>query len=152
MSYEQAFILDERLAKDSVFVAYLGPDQVRISKDARYPWLLLIPSVADVHELFELGLNKQVELLKSSNLISAVMRELFKPHKLNIACIGNIVKQLHIHHVARFEYDEVWPAPIWGRGEASAYTTTELNDTIERLRAAITTINNGEIDVNYHDQ
>lgn len=136
-----SFKLDERLASDSSYVCSLGISQVRLSHDSRYPWLILIPEVDNIYELDELSLTQQHNILAASNKISAALKLCFSPHKLNIACLGNIVKQLHIHHVARFEYDDAWPSPIWGKGASVLYSDTAKNTTITLIRDALNNIN-----------
>lgn len=133
------FNIDLRLAADSTFLCMIGISQVRLSNDSRYPWLILIPQVDNLVELDDLNSTQQIDVLEASNLISKVMRHCFEPHKLNIACLGNIVKQLHIHHVARFEYDETWPAPIWGQGKSVPYSDALKESTLTRLLDALDT-------------
>lgn len=115
------FKLDPRLETDSSYICTIGLCQIRMSNDSRYPWLILIPELADLTEIDDLSLFQQVEVLKISNILSKALKTCFKPDKLNTACLGNIVKQLHIHHVARFEYDDAWPGPIWGQGKSIPY-------------------------------
>jgi len=75
--------------------------------------------------------------MQTSNQLSACLKSLYAPHKLNVAALGNIVKQLHIHHVARFEYDEAWPGPVWGKGEALRYSNEALAEQLQQLRKAL---------------
>jgi len=144
------FKLDERLAQDSVYVAHLAWCQLRLHKDSRYPWLIVIPERPLVTELYELEYSEQVEYMRISSLVCKVLNASFSPHKINVASLGNIVKQLHIHHIARFEYDETWPGPVWGLGKAILYSNEHLQKMVASLRQTITEINQGEIDVNYH--
>lgn len=131
------FCLDKRLEADSTLIMHLELCQVRLSNDARYPWCILIPELPEVYELHELDWDTQLVVLRASNILSDALQSLYKPHKINIACLGNIVKQLHIHHVARFEYDVTWPKPIWGTGEAKAYTESALNTEINKIKQAL---------------
>jgi diadenosine tetraphosphate (Ap4A) HIT family hydrolase len=131
------FDLDERLLKDSSFVAEIGICQVRISHDSRYRWLILIPQIRDVSELDDLSFEQQIDVLKASNILSAILKSVFKPDKLNIAVLGNIVKQLHIHHVARFKYDTAWPGPIWGQGVPVPYIDDEIDALVNQLQSLI---------------
>ncbi|MFT6268995.1 MAG: diadenosine tetraphosphate (Ap4A) HIT family hydrolase [Alphaproteobacteria bacterium] len=132
-----SFKLDRRLEQDSSFVAEIGISQVRLSHDSRYPWLLVIPQINECFELDELSFNQQIDVMKASNIISKVLKDCFSPDKLNIACLGNIVKQLHIHHVARFEYDAVWPGPIWGQGVSVPYVDNARETQLVLLRDSI---------------
>ncbi|MGB3726698.1 MAG: HIT family protein [Glaciecola sp.] len=152
MKSEIGFNLDTRLQHDSTLVADIGFTQLRLSNDARYPWLILVPKLNNLQEFTDLNFDQQVQILKVSNMVCEVMEDVFKPHKMNIAAIGNIVKQLHIHHVARFEYDDAWPLPVWGHGEASVYTATALQDRIIKIKAAIEKANQGDMHVNYYHQ
>ncbi|MFT4653257.1 MAG: diadenosine tetraphosphate (Ap4A) HIT family hydrolase [Kangiellaceae bacterium] len=132
-----SFNLDTRLEQDSSFVASIGISQVRLSHDSRYPWLLLIPQVNNCSELDDLSLEQQIDVMKASNIISKVLKDCFTPTKLNIACLGNIVKQLHIHHVARFEYDASWPGPIWGQGTCVPYANNIKETHLVLLRNSL---------------
>lgn len=129
-----SFELDKRLQSDSVHIATLGICDLRLSTDSRYPWLILVPQIANVSELIDLAHEQQLAVLAASNQTSKLLQQCFSPHKLNVACIGNIVKQLHIHHVARFEYDEAWPQPIWGLGERVDYSENALAEIVTMLR------------------
>ena len=151
MSFEH-FELDKRLANSSVLIAQADFIQIRLSKDARYPWVLLVPEINDISEMYELSQEQQYKVLAVSNLVSKALTEVFSPDKLNIAAIGNIVKQLHIHHVARFEYDEAWPAPIWGLGEEKAYAPEIFSERVASICKAIEHENKGEIHVNYYNE
>jgi diadenosine tetraphosphate (Ap4A) HIT family hydrolase len=137
------FELDSRLAKDSSLVTVIGLSQIRLSHDSRYPWLILIPQINNCSELDDLSFEQQIDVLKASNILSAVLKNCFSPTKLNIATLGNIVKQLHIHHVARFEYDDAWPGPIWGRGDAIVYASDKKKARIALLRSAIINSSDG---------
>lgn len=147
-----AFQLDKRLASGSILIAQADFIQIRLSNDARYPWILLVPSINNISEVYELSMQQQHHVLAVSNLVSKALIEVFKPDKLNIAAIGNIVKQLHIHHVARFKYDEAWPAPIWGLGEEKAYAPEIRSERIASICEAIESLNKGELHVNYYNE
>jgi diadenosine tetraphosphate (Ap4A) HIT family hydrolase len=142
------FELDKRLQADTLFVARAGNCQIRLSKDARYPWLILIPEVANIYELDDLSWDVQLQILALSNALSKVLKQLYKPQKLNVASLGNMVKQLHIHHIARFEYDEAWPNPVWGLGDFCAYAESAIDDEINKIRTALFNYYEGEIDAN----
>ena len=107
------FVLDTRLQVDTDFVIDLQLCTVRLMNDAQYPWLILIPKIANLSELHQLSEAQQHLLNQDSNLTSKVLMQLFEPETLNVASLGNIVRQLHIHHVARFTDDPAWPGPIW---------------------------------------
>lgn len=133
------FKLDARLESGSTYLCSIGICQVRLSNDSRYPWLILIPQVDAIFELDDLSFEQQIKVLEASNMLSGALKDCFKPDKLNVACLGNIVKQLHIHHVVRFEYDESWPGPIWGQGTSIPYSDASLDSTIAMLLDALGT-------------
>jgi diadenosine tetraphosphate (Ap4A) HIT family hydrolase len=121
-----SFELDSRLSRDSILIANIDKVQVRLSKDSRYPWLILVPEITGITELHDLSYEQQLCVLNVSNITSLLLKTCFSPDKLNVASLGNVVKQLHIHHVARFEIDDAWPGPIWGQGESVLYGEDEL--------------------------
>lgn len=108
------FELDPRLAADTLYVGDLPLCQVRLMNDAQYPWLILVPRQPGLREPFDLSEADQLQLLAESRQTAQLLQRLAKPEKLNIAAIGNVVSQLHLHHVARFASDASWPAPVWG--------------------------------------
>ncbi len=115
------FTLDERLRADTVHLASWPLCEVLLMNDAQYPWLILVPRVAGVRELYELSSEQRQQLDAESTLLGQGMMEAFSGHKLNVAALGNVVAQLHIHHIVRFEDDAAWPAPIWGKLPSLAY-------------------------------
>ena len=105
--------------------------------DSRYPWVILIPKVPDVAEIHELAEEQQHLLLGESVRLSKALDQLFAPHKLNVAALGNMVRQLHIHHIVRFEDDASFPKPVWGVGDAVPYDADALHETVNGLRIAL---------------
>lgn len=146
------FELDPRLQNDSLLLVKCKNVQIRLINDSRYPWIILVPEYIGVSDLDDLDWGVQIHTLKMSNWVSKALKVTFKPNKMNVAAIGNIVKQLHIHHVARFEYDEAWPGPIWGVGTSVAYSQTELQQRKNLLCAALKELNKGEFDAHYYDE
>ncbi|MGI5308549.1 HIT domain-containing protein [Rheinheimera sp. WS51] len=117
-----SFILDQRLAADSIYISDLKLCQVRLINDARYPWFILVPRLSNVAEIIDLSQQQQQQLWLESAALSLWLKAEFKPAKLNVAALGNIVSQLHMHHIARFVEDDAWPAPVWGKFPTTAYT------------------------------
>lgn len=115
------FELDERLARDSVSLTKLGLCDLRLSRDSRWPWLILVPQRPGLTELFEMTPLDQAMLTFEQTLVAAALKKATGADKINIAAIGNIVRQVHVHVVARFEGDANWPGPIWGFGQAVPY-------------------------------
>jgi diadenosine tetraphosphate (Ap4A) HIT family hydrolase len=131
------FTLDSRLENDSVFVCDLTLCQVRLMNDKNYPWLILIPKVSEVREIFELPEPDQQQLMRESSQISQLLFDHFNADKMNVAALGNLVPQLHIHHIARFETDNAWPSPVWGVANALPYAKDELSALVQKLGALI---------------
>ena len=132
-----AFKLDRQLEQDTVLVADWHLCQVRLMNDSRYPWVILIPKVEDVSEIHQLADEQQQLLLGESVRLSKALEQLFAPHKLNVAALGNMVRQLHIHHIVRFEDDASFPRPVWGVGDAVPYEAEALNETVTGLQIAL---------------
>lgn len=128
-----SFELHPRLALDSTFVCELSLCQVRLSHNAAFPWIILIPKQAAMTEIIDLTLNDQEQLLKEIRLASQVMRKLFQPTKLNIANLGNMVAQLHIHVIARFSSDKAWPNPVWNSQVDVPYEEAQMQQCISQL-------------------
>lgn len=126
------FELHPQLAKDSVFVRDLPLCQLRVINDQNYPWFLLVPRIADVRDVIDLNWSQQRQLWHESAWLSGFMRQVFQPQKLNVAALGNMVPQLHLHHIARFDKDAAWPAPVWGKIPAIAYTEHQLLQILDR--------------------
>lgn len=124
---ESGFQLDARLAEDTQELARWPLSRVLLMDDARYPWLILVPERDGVTELIDLEPSDQALMWAESLLLGRLMRSVFKPDKLNVAALGNVVAQLHVHHVARFRGDEAWPAPVWGAGQPRRYEARELS-------------------------
>ena len=131
-----AFQLDPRLEKDTVLISDWHLCQVRLMNESRYPWVILIPKVESVSEIHELTEEQQQLLLGESMRLSKALDQLFSPHKLNIAALGNMVRQLHVHHIVRYEDDASFPKPVWGVGDAVPYSTQVLEETISGLTIA----------------
>jgi diadenosine tetraphosphate (Ap4A) HIT family hydrolase len=131
------FELHAQLQADTYVIGKFALSWVLLHKDATYPWVILVPARNDLQEIYHLDSDDQVSLLRESCHLSEIMVDLFAPKKLNIAAIGNLVSQLHLHHVARFDTDPAWPKPIWGLLPATPYTD-ELRDLrINQLRCAL---------------
>ena len=101
--------------------------------DANYPWFILLPQREQITEIHQLNLQDQQQLLKESTFFSQCLEDLFQPDKLNIAALGNVVSQLHIHHIARFKTDACWPAPVWGAVDPITYSPDNVQLLTEQL-------------------
>lgn len=131
------FQLHAKLAEDTVLVGRLDLCLVLLHRDGQYPWCILVPQREDITEIHHLDLDDRQQLMVESCRLAEVMVDLFAPRKMNIAALGNMVPQLHLHHVARFAEDGAWPHPIWGRLPAVFYSERELKIRVERLRHAL---------------
>ena len=125
------FLLDPRLAADSHFIADGPLSQIRLMDDARYPWLLLVPRVADIAEWIELDGNQQRLLLAEINQAGKLVRAEAGVEKLNIGALGNVVRQFHVHLVGRHAGDAAWPGPVWGNGTALRFSPAQRQARIE---------------------
>ena len=127
------FELDGRIARDSDLIATLDLCQLRIQNDSRWPWLVMVPQRADMTEIFELPEADQALLSAEVNHVAAVLKEITGATKINVGALGNIVRQLHVHVIARFEGDANWPGPIWGYGSAEPYDGEKRQALMNRL-------------------
>lgn len=129
--------LHPQLASDSHPLAQFRLCELRLMDDTNYPWLVLVPRVAGAQELIDLRGTERHLLSDEIDEAARALRAVFRPRKLNVAALGNIVPQLHVHVIARFEDDPAWPAPVWGRVAARPHTPEQLVDRITRLQGAL---------------
>jgi diadenosine tetraphosphate (Ap4A) HIT family hydrolase len=132
-----SFALHPRLAADSVEVGEAPLSQLRLFDDRRFPWLLLVPALPELREIHELSAADRGQLIEEVAAVSRVLVELVSPTKVNVGALGNLVPQLHVHVVARFEGDAAWPVPVWGSGERVPYAEAERERFVATLRAAL---------------
>ena len=102
--------------------------------DSHYPWFILVPDRENITEIYQLDATDQKRLIAESSLLSSSITRLFDADKINIAALGNMVPQLHLHHIVRYRSDAAWPAPVWGKFAAKPYTDDELKQIIGRLQ------------------
>lgn len=131
------FILHERLAADSVLVRELGLCQLRVQNVRAVPWLILVPRREGVREIHHLDKEDRALLMEEIALASRILEELFRPDKINVGALGNIVPQLHVHVIGRFKNDPAWPHPVWGRVDPAPYAAEELDARIARIKQAM---------------
>lgn len=132
-----SFAINPRLEGDSFFVEDLPLSQVRLMKDANYPWLMLIPRGSDLVELIDLTAEDQQQLMREIAVTSTALRMATDCEKLNVGALGNQVSQLHIHVIARFRADAAWPGPIWGAVPSISYEPEKADSLIADLRRAL---------------
>lgn len=132
-----AFSLDSRLAADTVAVADLPLSAVRLMNDATYPWLILIPRREGAVEIVDLAPEDRVQLMDEIARVSGVLRAMTRCDKLNVAALGNMVPQLHVHVIGRFAGDPAWPGLVWGKAPAQPYAEAPREGFIAALRARL---------------
>ena len=117
------FRLDKTLAGDTVFVCAMPRCDVLLMDDARFPWLILVPRLPGLSEMFDLEPSDMAAVMREASIAGRMLKSVTGAEKINIAALGNIVRQLHIHVVARKESDAAWPGPVWGSGERMPYVS-----------------------------
>ena len=131
------FQLDERLAADTIELGDLTLCRVLLMNDANYPWVILVQRREGLREIFELSAADQQQLLTESSQVASTMAKHFHANKLNVAALGNMVPQLHLHHIARSVNDVAWPKPVWGAVASKPYSADELRQRSEALKRAL---------------
>ena len=129
--------LHPQLADDTHPLAQFALCELRLMDDANHPWLILVPRVENAVELTDLNPAQQTQLIQDIDRASRALQTAVKPHKLNVAALGNIVPQLHVHVIARFRDDIAWPRPVWGTASAQSYSPELLIARVEVLRDAL---------------
>jgi diadenosine tetraphosphate (Ap4A) HIT family hydrolase len=108
-----------------------------LMKDANYPWFILVPDRDNITEIHQLKDKDQQQLITESSILSRIIEQQFKADKINIAALGNLVPQLHLHHIVRYTTDAAWPTPVWGKLPAKPYTDEEMKQVITLLKAGL---------------
>jgi diadenosine tetraphosphate (Ap4A) HIT family hydrolase len=136
MGQSNGFQLHERLAADTIELGQSQLCTIRLMNDRTWPWIILVPAVAGIREIHELTESQQQRLIAESSILSRQMMALFSGDKMNVAALGNMVPQLHLHHIVRFTEDPAWPGPVWGIQPPVPYTEAELTE-VRRLLAPV---------------
>lgn len=129
--------LDPQLADDTHPLASFELCDLRLMDDANYPWLVLVPRIGGARELIDLPDAARLRLMHEIDRAARVLKHVYTPYKLNVASLGNMVEQLHVHVIARDQGDPAWPAPVWGRVTRRPYTPEQLAESARRLHAAL---------------
>lgn len=127
-----------QLQNDCLLIGRFELCYLLLAKDANYPWFILVPDRTDITEIYQLSREDQIQLINESSLLSEILVDVFNADKINIGALGNVVPQLHIHHIARYKNDAAWPAPIWGKLPTNDYTKEELDSVIKKLKKSFT--------------
>lgn len=125
--------LHPQLEKDCFILGEFTLCSLLLLNDANYPWFILVPRREGISELHQLSTSDQQQLLAESMFFCHCLETVFRADKLNIAALGNVVPQLHIHHIARYKNDACWPAPVWGAVPAIAYSAEQINTIKQQL-------------------
>ena len=129
------FILDQRLAADTIAVGDLALSSVLLMDDARFPWFILVPRRDGASEVTDLLDEEAAQLMSEIRIATRVMLGLARPDKVNVGALGNMVPQLHVHVVGRFRSDPAWPGPVWGHGSRAPYPAHAATALVERAAA-----------------
>ncbi|HXI06087.1 MAG: HIT domain-containing protein [Bradyrhizobium sp.] len=132
-----AWSLHRQLTEDTIDIGDLPLCRVLVIKDANYPWLLLVPRREGAVEIIDLDDVEQAQLMTETSRVARAVKEITKCDKLNIAALGNVVPQLHVHVIARRKNDAAWPRPVWGVVPPLAHDAAEVQNFISALRRKI---------------
>lgn len=129
--------LHPQLADDTHPLAHWPLCEVRLMDDAHHPWLILVPRVEDAVDITDLDAAQQATLMREIDRAARALQAAVKPHKLNVAALGNVVPQLHVHVIARYRDDIAWPRPVWGTATAQPYSPEQLVERVALLDTAL---------------
>ncbi|MFG0583907.1 HIT family protein [Pseudomonas sp. zjy_9] len=132
------FTLDSRLQQDCLLVGDFPLCRLLLMNDASYPWFILVPRREEVSEIFQLDGADQRQLWQETSLLAEILKDTFAADKMNVATLGNVVSQLHMHVIVRRRDDAAWPAPVWGRQPARPYEDAQIRQIIDKLRLVLT--------------
>ena len=130
------FVLDQRLQNDGEIIGELPLSKIILVNNKLFPWVILIPKRSNAKEIIDLNLEDRILLMKEISFVAQIMQDLFKPDKLNIAALGNIVEQLHVHVITRYKNDKAWPNPVFG-GDKEEYSIEEYQKIIKNIRGKL---------------
>ncbi len=130
-------ILHPQLQQDCVVLGRFELSLLLLLNDAQYPWCILVPQRENISEIHHLSSAEQQQLIIESSLLANAMQQSLHADKMNVAALGNVVPQLHIHHIARFKHDIAWPKPVWGLFPAKSYRDEALKTITTTLKAQL---------------
>ncbi|MGB7994986.1 MAG: HIT domain-containing protein [Photobacterium halotolerans] len=136
-----SFTLHPRLSADTQWIGDLPLCRVLLSKEAIGPWLILVPRYDALREIHHMSAADQQQLMVESSSTAQLLETYFSPDKINIGALGNLVPQLHVHHIARFTTDIAWPGPVWGNTDGSQRSEEERQQLVERLQLLFSQVN-----------
>jgi len=132
-----SFQLHPRLEQDCIAIGRFELCRLLMMNDSQYPWFILVPERADLQEIYQLSKAERELLTEESSYLAETLANLYQADKMNIAAIGNLVPQLHIHHIVRYQTDKAWPAPVWGKFAAEPYTEQQIADNLARVKGPL---------------
>ena len=138
------FILDDRLSRDTFFVGDLPLCKVLLMNVSNFPWIILVPKVAGLTEVFHLNASEKKDYQKETNYLLEAMSKEYGSHKMNIASLGNLVPQLHTHIIARYKNDDAWPNPVWSFQDMKSYSESQFKLEIDKLKKLVDDYAHGE--------
>ena len=131
------FVLDTRLQEDTWLIGDFPLCSLLLSNDSNYPWFVLVPRREGISELFQLNGDDQQLMWHETTVLAQVLKGLFDADKMNVATLGNVVSQLHMHVIVRFQADVAWPGPVWGKHPAKPYSQAEVQAIRDRLKPVL---------------
>lgn len=132
------FVLDTRLEQDTVSIGDFRLCRLLLMNDSSYPWFILVPRLEEVSEVFQLTTADQKLLWEEVTALAEIVKDTFGADKMNVATLGNVVAQLHVHVIARRRDDATWPAPVWGRQPAVSYSEEQVHAIRNKLKLVLT--------------
>lgn len=138
----EQFQLHELLVRDCIELTDLPLSKLLLMNDSQYPWFVLVPKVNNIQDIYQMEWEDQQQFLNESSMLSEVLMELFQGDKMNVAALGNVCPQLHVHHIVRFQGDIAWPQPIWGVHPLKAYSEEQIQEIKNKVLPQIAAILN----------
>lgn len=137
MINRKEFTLDTRLESDTFLIGEMPLCKVLLMNVSNFPWIILVPRVPEINELFQLDKTEKVNYQSETNYLLEQMSKLYKAHKMNIASLGNLVPQLHTHIIARYRTDDAWPNPVWSYPEITPYESHHSELEIDKIKKLV---------------
>ena len=131
------FVLDTRLHEDTLLIGDFPLCRLLLSNDSNYPWFILVPRREGISELFQLDEHDQQLMWAETTALARTLKDAFGADKMNVATLGNVVSQLHMHVIVRYQADVAWPGPVWGKHPAKPYTQAEVGAIQDKLKSAL---------------
>ncbi|GAM73191.1 diadenosine tetraphosphate hydrolase [Vibrio ishigakensis] len=128
------FSLHSQLAKDTDVLGHFPLSIALLHKDSAVPWVILVPQIADLKEIHHMSIENQQAFMRESQAVMEALESLFNPDKLNFGALGNMVPQLHVHHIARFKSDMAWPGPVWGNTQGEVREESAQQELLAQIK------------------